>query len=46
MAVMTSTPELRLGDPAVAARIRRGVAEFTRGWREFWQGYWQSTHSC
>jgi hypothetical protein len=26
--------------------LRRGLAEFTRGWRQFWQGYWQSAHSC
>jgi hypothetical protein len=25
---------------------RRSIAEFTRGWRQFWQGYWQSAHSC
>ena len=35
-------------DPAAGfgARLRRTATEFTRGWRQFWQGYWQSAHSC
>ena len=33
-------------DSDVAARVRRGIAEFTLGWQQFWQGYWQSAHSC
>ena len=28
------------------AQVRRGVAGFTLGWRQFWQGYWQSPTSC
>jgi hypothetical protein len=30
----------------LGARLRRTATEFTRGWRQFWQGYWQSAHSC
>lgn len=30
----------------VTSPLRRRVAEFTLGWRQFWQGYWQSAHSC
>jgi hypothetical protein len=32
--------------PDAATRVRRGLAEFTLGWRQFWHGYWQSAHSC
>jgi hypothetical protein len=34
------------GTDEVAARLRRGVTGFALGWRQFWQGYWQSAHSC
>jgi hypothetical protein len=30
----------------LAAQVRRGVAAFTLGWRQVWQGYWQSPTSC
>jgi hypothetical protein len=30
----------------LAERVRRTATDFTRGWRQFWQGYWQSAHSC
>jgi hypothetical protein len=33
-------------DHDLAARVRRGAGEFALAWRQFWQGYWLSAHSC
>ncbi len=46
MMAMTSTPDQHPDADATGARMRRAVSDFTRGWRQFWQGYWQSAHSC
>ncbi len=29
-------------EPAVSARVSAALLEFTTGFRQFWQGYWQS----